>query len=326
MEGTLKYRVILPCKYLYADYASTINVMEMKAIVMVNILGTMQAQIRDMDSYDVIILQFAWDNDLVFLIDRLNKAGIKVVLDFDDDYFHGNPYYPIDYSDGRMDNLIKSMKSADLITVTTESLAETYGKYNKVRILPNMIDLREYPIWVQGELRDILIHRESGKRVGWYSSGIRFEEFKSIVGGWLPPDVHLYLAGSTIFEDFKHDNLVVEDRFNPVETPRILSNIDIGLIPLALNRFNDGKSDLKGLEYGAMGIPFIASPTEPYKKLIKHGVNGFLVKHSRDWAKYINLLMDDKLRATMGREARKVAEGRDISKNISKWSNAYKMI
>ena len=76
-----------------------------------------------------------------------------------------------------------------------------------------------------------------------------------------------------------------------------------------------------------MGIPFIASPTEPYKELINHGVNGFLVKHGREWSKYINMLVnDERLRTLMGYEARKVSEGRDIKKNIDKWTDAYKFV
>ena len=313
-EGTLKQRVIMPAKYLHADVAHEINVMSMQAKIMINIFGTMKATIRDMNYYDIIILQFAWHDDLVFLIDRLNKLGIKVVLDFDDDYFHRNPYYPIDYSRGRMDNLIKSMSMADMITVTTESLAKTYSKYNSnVKILPNMIDISEF----KPKAND-------GKVVGWYSSGIRFAEFRDIVEGWIPENVCLYLAGSTVFNNFKHKNKIVVDRFNPVDTPKVLAMIDIGLIPLKLCRFNDGKSDLKGLEYGAMNIPFIASSTEPYKKLVRHGINGFLVKHSRDWNKYIKLLIvDDRLRYDMGKAARKVSESRDIKLNINLWEEAY---
>lgn len=332
-EATLKYRVLLPAKYLGADttYDYTdipyelkegrVNVMTMEVRVNMNILGMTQIIIRPFSYYDVVVLQFAWDADLILLITRLKKLGIKVVLDYDDDLFNGNPYYPIDYSDGRMENLKKSINMADLITVTTESLVETYGEYNSnVKILPNMIDLSEF----ESILSRVRVERES--TVGWYSSGIRFAEFQSIVQGWIPEEVELYLAGSPIFRNFKHPKLTVEDRFNPVDTPRILSNIDIGLIPLSLNRFNNGKSDLKGLEYGAMGIPFIASPTEPYKELINHGVNGFLVKRGRDWNKYIKLLLDDKTRADMGKEARKISEGRDIKKNIGLWTDAYRII
>lgn len=319
-EGTLKQRVIMPCKYLNADYTPEINIMTMQCKVYVNIFGTMKLQIKDMTSYDVIVLQFAWDNDLVFLIKRLNKLGIKVVVDLDDDYFNSNPYYPIDYSDGRMDNLIKSISMADLITVTTDSLAETYSKYNdNVVVLPNMIDIDEFDKYA------LACNINNGLTVGWYSSGIRYAEFNDIMAGRIPDDVHLYLAGSRIFNNFKHKNLTVVDRFNPADTPKILANIDIGLIPLSLCKFNNGKSDLKGLEYGAMSIPPIASPTEPYKKLIKHGCNGFLAKHGRNWTHYIELLINDNdLRINMGKEARKVSESRDIKLNMGKWIESYK--
>jgi hypothetical protein len=170
IEGTLKYRVIMPAKYLHADVAGDINVRTLEAKVNVNILGTMQTQIKDMSDYDVIVLQFAWHDDLVFLINRLSLMGIKVVVDLDDDYFHANPYYPIDYSDGRMGNLIKSISMADLITVTTDSLAETYSKYNSnVKILPNMNDIEEF---------DLSKKFPFAFCVGWYSSGIRFEEMR----------------------------------------------------------------------------------------------------------------------------------------------------
>ena len=319
IEGTLKQRVILPAKYLHADVAHEINIMTMQCKVYINIFGTMKLQIKDMTSYDVIVLQFAWDNDLVFLISKLNKLGIKVVVDLDDDYFNRNPYYPKDYSDGRMDNLIKSISMAGLITVTTDSLAETYSKYNdNVKILPNMIDISEWDSLYPSAIKELF------PTVGWYSSGIRFAEFNDIMAGRIPDDVHLYLAGSRIFNNFKHKNLTVVDRFNPADTPKILANIDIGLIPLSLCKFNDGKSDLKGLEYGAMSIPFIASPTIPYQQLIIHGINGFVAKHGRDWTKYINLLItDDKLRNDMGKAARKVSESRDIKLNINLWERAY---
>jgi glycosyltransferase involved in cell wall biosynthesis len=305
----------MPAKYLKAEVAPQINVMTLEAIVYLNLFGKMQSILRPMTYYDVIVLQYAWDKDLVFLIARLNKLGIKVVLDFDDDYFNSNPFYPIDYSDNRMHNLVKSISMANLITVTTESLAETYSKYNSnIVILPNAIDLSEYENYIKPKSR----------YVGWYASGIRFEEFRSILEGWIPDDIYLFLAGSKIFERFKHEHKIIIDRFNPAEIANILANIYIGLIPLKLCKFNNGKSDLKGLEYGAMSIPFIASPTAPYKKLIKHGENGFLAKHGRDWTKYISLLINDaKLRHRMGVEARKVSEARDIQVNINKWTKAY---
>jgi glycosyltransferase involved in cell wall biosynthesis len=314
MEGTLKYRVNLPAKYLGADIAVETNVMSMQVKIYVNILGKMQSQIKSITDYNIVVFQYANDPDLIFLIKRLNKLGIKTVIDLDDDLVNSNPYYLIAKETTK--GIIEAIKLVDLVTVTTESLAETYSQYNaNVIILPNMIEIDEWNF----PKRD-----PSFIIAGWYSSGIRFEEMNEILAGRIPEDVFLYFAGSDKFKEFKHERKMVEDRFNPADTPRILSNIDIGLIPLSLCKFNNGKSDLKGLEYGAMSIPFIASPTDPYKKLIDHCVNGFLAKHGRDWTKYINMLVSDsEMRLEMGKAARKVSESRDIAKNINLWEEAY---
>ena len=312
VEGTMKQRVVMPAKYLPADIAIETNIMTLECKIMVNILGTMKPIIRPFYYYDVVILQYATDPDLIFLIKKLNKLGIKTVIDTDDDLVNSNPFYPIKKETTKA--IIEAIQSVSLVTVTTESLADTYSKYNSnIKIIPNCIDISEYPI-----------KKNYGITVGWYSSGIRFEEMRKILEGWIPDNIWLYLAGAEVFKHFKHKYLLWVDRFNPTDTPKILSNIDIGLIPLSLCKFNNGKSDLKGLEYGAMNIPAIASPTVPYKKLINHGVNGYLVKHGRDWTKYINLLINDnELRINMGNEARKVSESRDIKLSINNWKEAY---
>jgi len=221
------------------------------------------------------------------------------------------------YSDGNIGRLTQAITKADLITVTTDSLAETYSKYNSnVKILPNMIEVSEF---------DKVKRYGFCKTCGWYSSGIRFEEMRSILEGWIPEGLNLFLAGSKIFENFKYKDKVVVDTFKPDNLPYILSNIDIGLIPLSLCRFNDGKSDLKGLEMGIMEIPFIASPTAPYREMAKHNNGMFLINKRRDWTKYINLLVNDsKLREQMGRSAREYALTRSIEKNIHLWTESYK--
>ena len=310
-EGTLKYRVQLPCKALGADYAVMTNAMTMQAMV--------NDKVVEMRSYDIIIWQFAYNQDQLMLIRKLQRANVKIVIDLDDDYINSNKFYPIDYSDGRMTRLIEAVAMADLVTVTTPALAETYGKHNSnVKILPNMIDISEFNIK----------HNEYDGVVGWYSSGIRYTEFNDIVGGWLPEQAKLYLAGSYVFNNFKHNNKkTVTDTFLPADIAEILANIDIGIIPLSLCKFNDGKSDLKGLEMNISGIPVCASKTMPYQKYIQEGKNGFLIKHRRDWTKYLNPLLNDKdLRDYMSVEAKKIASKRDINKNINLWKEAYQCL
>ena len=42
-------------------------------------------------------------------------------------------------------------------------------------------------------------------------------------------------------------------------------NLDLALAPLEYNKFNEAKSNLRVLEYGALGWPVIASDIAPYR-------------------------------------------------------------
>jgi glycosyltransferase involved in cell wall biosynthesis len=46
---------------------------------------------------------------------------------------------------------------------------------------------------------------------------------------------------------------------------------DVGIVPLERSAFNDAKSNLKGLEFAACGIPFVASPSPEYQLICSQG-------------------------------------------------------
>jgi hypothetical protein len=43
-----------------------------------------------------------------------------------------------------------------------------------------------------------------------------------------------------------------------------MAGVDIGIVPLEARDYNRAKSALKGMEYAACGIPFVASPSPEY--------------------------------------------------------------
>ena len=49
--------------------------------------------------------------------------------------------------------------------------------------------------------------------------------------------------------------------------PHQVADLDVGLVPLADNAFNRAKTWLKGMEYAALGVPFVASPRAEYLRL-----------------------------------------------------------
>lgn len=104
-------------------------------------------------------------------------------------------------------------------------------------------------------------------------------------------------------------------------------DFDIGLIPLRLVPFNEGKSHLKGMDYNARGIPFIASPSESYKHYTVEGVNGFLARKPKEWAKLLSALIEDEeLRRNMGSLGRETAERHKMEDHIGEWETAYESI
>lgn len=90
--------------------------------------------------------------------------------------------------------------------------------------------------------------------------------------------------------------------------------MDIGLVPLTNMPFNRSKSDIKGLEYSAAGIPFIASNLDAYLELQHQLGVGRIAKKPISWAKHIKELSDYRVRqeeADIQREI--VRKERDIS-------------
>jgi glycosyltransferase involved in cell wall biosynthesis len=102
--------------------------------------------------------------------------------------------------------------------------------------------------------------------------------------------------------------------------PAMLANLDVGLVPLIHSRFNQAKSWCKGLEYNAMGVPAVASPSREYRTYIRPGVNGLLVRKN-NWVQQIETILGDLDAYRAG--ARKVAEEYWIDSHVHKWVAAY---
>ena len=85
-----------------------------------------------------------------------------------------------------------------------------------------------------------------------------------------------------------------------------LAAADVQLAPLRLgDPFTDAKSEVKYLEAGALGIPTVASPTDAFRRVIRHGENGLLAGTAAEWETRILALVDDAgLRRRLGNRAR----------------------
>jgi glycosyltransferase involved in cell wall biosynthesis len=239
----------------------------------------------------------------VEVIPHIQAQGVKVVVDMDDDYTHIQPeseaFITLNPQRNPYNNWSHAStccRLADTVTVSTPGLARRYGTKGHAVVLPNMIP-RHY-LDIRPERADTDV------RLGWSGRVAYHPQDLEVVGGVMQqvldthPGTAMHIIG---------DGQGVQDalrlRTDPTNTGRWvpfhtyaqeLAAIDVGVVPLSTHPFNTvGKSWLKGLEMAALGIPFVASPTEDYRRLETLGI-GVTARRPRDWVKHLGRLLASK--------------------------------
>jgi glycosyltransferase involved in cell wall biosynthesis len=293
--------------------------------------GWLQCHYGDWPDADVYVFQMANDTNVPDLIKQIQGLGKKVVVEVDDDLLHVPAYNPFN-DDPTVFH--KCVEIADAVTVSTESLRRSYEKLNPaVTVLRNRL---HWPMWT--EIPPVYERQEWRRlRVGWMGILEYHKADLDVLRPWLRewlllhPDVEFVSCGGADVHEYLNipePQRVTTDRtdFRHLELAYITSVMDVGLVPLAENRFNEGKSYLKGLEYSACGIVPIATPTEQYKELIEHGVNGFLCRYSGQWLKALDSLVDDDYRYGIAKAAFENAGFNTYAKNIGEWETLYQRL
>ena len=90
-----------------------------------------------------------------------------------------------------------------------------------------------------------------------------------------------------------------------------VQRFDIGVYPLSGAEFDRGKACYKAILYMAAGVPVVASNHGANRRIIQHGVNGFLASSDREWVECLERLMNDpQLRRRFIEEGRKTVLAR----------------
>jgi len=258
---------------------------------------------------------------------RRFRARSRLVYEIDDDVFNvtqvnWQAYGTYSRRDVQ-DTVAHAAQVANLVTVTTEPLAEVMREYNdNVAVLPNYI-----PAYV------LDLPREPGRMLGWAGGASHAEDVAVIAApvrkfldrnpGW-----GMRIMGTDYRPTVRHERAVFQP-WVPItgDAPAFYqsNDWDIGLAPLAPGGvFNRSKSYIKALEYAARGIPVLASDAEPYRGFVQDGVTGFLIRYDHDWLKRLDeLANDDGLRERMGAAAKEHARKFTIEDHWQEWAQAY---
>lgn len=293
---------------------------------------------------DVYVMQRRFEFGIPTTILKLRKAGRVVVSEIDDLYDRlpaDSPGWKVlrDFPN-RVSVRALNLGAAvsDAVTVSTPALAEHYSRYNpNVHVLPNYLD---WDMWADVQQQSE-VDRHKTVRVGWMGwlawRGQDLQILRDILPGFLARNPRVEFVSIGEPQRTKPGHVSVHDYLGVPKRQRrtvfgkpyrqlaeIVPHIDIGLVPLTPNQFNECKSYLKGLEYAACGVPAVATPTQQYREFIRDGETGLLASTPGEWLAALELLVNDsELRREMGRNARAVAETLTIQREVGQWQSLY---
>lgn len=281
-------------------------------------------------NYQVVVVQRPGSYQIPQVIDIFHENGIRVIVDMDDSMSKIDPRNPVfKHYDPRINHkrnwmhVATSCEKADLVTCTTEALAEEYGSHGRVKIIKNHIPKRYL---------DIPRSENEIPIVTWAGWTVTHPDDLLVTGGMVNEALvetkarFMAFGDLNIFTDLKilHNPPNFHCNFENLNTyPTVLSQADIGIVPLKTSSFNDCKSWLKTLEYASLGIVPIASPTPD--NLLFAELGGCIIARSpEDWKREISeLVLDNDKRAEMSKKVREVASRFVIEENWEQWWKAW---
>lgn len=273
---------------------------------------------------DVIIMQRMMLPGLADLSRRARSKGQIVVNDIDDWYWGLDPrneawkashpkYSPKENIKFYAENVL----ACDYIISSTPWLQDVLTKKFKVPtvLIENTVDVSRFTPVSQHDVPTF----------GWVGSAAHrsgdVEQIKGVFNQFLRDDsLQLHHSGdnprATSFADMlglPREQVSTLPMVPSADYPSLMV-MDVGLVPLNDIPFNHAKSDIKGIEYAAAGIPFIASSLPSYKTLHdRWGTGMLLARRRRDWISSIKRLLDRGMREEYSAALLELVQERDIS-------------
>lgn len=228
-------------------------------------------------SADTIVLNRPLDPGIAEQVRLWSAEGRRVIVDMDDDFDAVVPEHRI-HGRYTTEHLHAACKAATVVTCSTPALVERYG-YGHGAVLRNCIPESYLSVTRRSRVPDeVTGEPPAGTWVGWYGS-LGSHPNDPAAAGYAVGDALNEVDGAEFVfagppadvprlqEIFELDRPVRELGFQSmIGLIQLIAEFDIGIVPLERSPFNEAKSWLKGLEFAAVGVPVIASPTPEYMR------------------------------------------------------------
>jgi GT2 family glycosyltransferase len=217
---------------------------------------------------DALVLHQPLDDTQSDAIENYARYLPKVrrILTIDDlvtDLPKKHPLYKSGYKDGRQ-RLRRNLALMDRLVVSTRPLADLcVDMIEDIRVMPNCL---EWAVW--GDAVPPRLPRKK-PRVGWAGAQQHQGDLELIysVVETLADEVDWIFMGMCpeALKPFVHESHGFEIDFSAYPKALASLDLDLAIAPLDIHPFNEAKSNLRLLEYGAMGWPVICTDIYPYQ-------------------------------------------------------------
>lgn len=301
------------------------------------------------DGVDVVVFQRVTDRRLVQAVSYLRRQGIAVVIDVDDDLSAIHPLHPAFHelnpkraehelaaaagmgmikSQAQRDGMLKYLekrythswrnlelacRDATAVTVSTDGLIRRYGfghgyVYHN-HVPEHYLSIEHTDSAVVGWPAALHSHPNDAEDVGHAIAHL-------VAQGWQ----FVAIGNSAGMGQAFHLGTEVPGRDVSLEEwPRALTELGIGIAPLADTQFNSCKSWLKPLEMSAVGVPWVASARIEYQRLHALGA-GVLVHKQRLWQREL-----EKLLRNPARRHELSEQGRSVARQLRLVDHAWQL-
>jgi glycosyltransferase involved in cell wall biosynthesis len=283
-------------------------------------------QVTDLERYapDVVVLQRQIGEERLDAMRRIKRFSRAFKVYELDDYLPNLPLKSVHRGQMPRDilkSLRRGLEFVDRFVVSTQPLAEAFaGLHDDIRVVENRLPTT----WWKG----LQSQRQRGRqpRVGWAGGVSHTGDLELIV------DVVRELVGEVewVFMGMCPDAIrpYVNEFHGGVDIegyPAALASLDLdlALAPVEPNLFNECKSNLRLLEYGACGFPVICSDLLCYRGdlPVTRVKNRF-----RDWVDAIRMHINDLDAAAQAGDRLREAVYRDWmleGENLHRWQRAW---
>lgn len=277
------------------------------------------------DDCDLMFIHRPLVADTLARIAFYQSRGVFVIVDEDDDLEHvpKSNIFAKKFTKELRANHEAAIRQADAITVTTTKLLGVYGSWAKrVHLVPNYLpSVVRSARWTGADKSTSVLIGWTGE-VGTHEDDLAWlrPAFETLFDG--ARFIHVGNGSAAIALGIAPTRTIQHPwQYHPEPLYQLMARCHIGIVPLVPSEFNESKSWLKALEYGSLGKPVVVTDLPEQRKLVKHGLNGFLASSPEEFAYFVQMLVRDRdLREQMGRAARERAAGFALHRQISCWT------